>query len=379
MHITHKVGDKMFVDFTGKKLQIVDNLTGEIKDVETFVAILGASQYTYLEAVASQKKEDWIKANQSAFHYFGGVPAAVVPDCLKAAVKNANWYEPEINPEFLDFARHYQTTILPARPAHPKDKALVEGAVKIVYSWIFAALRNQIFHSLEDLNGAIREQLQKYNAKPMQKLKVSRKQLFDEIEKPALKPLPVEKYVLRNFKRLTAQLNYHVYLSDDKHHYSVPYRYRGKELSVFYTDAVVEIFYKNQRIACHPRKRATPGYSTVKEHMPSHHQAMSDWNPQRLIDWAKNIGEPVQKVIEHVLAEREHPEQGYKVCLGILNLAKKFDKERLNKACQRAIEFHHFSYKGIQNILNHGVEDCQADLFQPLPSHDNIRGNQYYQ
>jgi transposase len=188
-----------------------------------------------------------------------------------------------------------------------------------------------------------------------------------------------ESHVIRNFKRLTAQLNYHVYLSDDKHHYSVPHRYRGKELSVFYTDSVVEIFYKNQRLVCHPRKRATPGYSTVKEHMPSHHQAMSDWNPQRLIDWAKNIGEPVQKVIEHVLAEREHPEQGYKICLGILNLAKKFDKERLNKACQKALEFHHYSYKGIQNILNNGVEDCQTDLFQPLPSHDNIRGNQYYQ
>ncbi|MCI0549921.1 MAG: IS21 family transposase, partial [Anaerolineae bacterium] len=379
MHMTHKAGDKMFADFTGKKLHIVDKLTGEIKDVETFVAILGASQYTYVEAIASQKKEDWLKANQNAFYYFGGVPHAVVPDCLKAAVKQANWYEPEINPEFLEFSRHYQTAILPARPAHPKDKALVEGAVRIVYSWIFAALRDRLFHSVEELNEAIRHELAPYNAKPMQKLKVSRKQLFDQIEKSALKPLPAEKYVLRKFKRLTAQFNYHVYLSEDRHYYSVPYRYRGKQVVVFYTDAIVEMFYKNQRLACHPRKRFTPGYSTIKEHMPARHQAMSDWNPQRLIHWAQNLGTPVARVIEQVLAECQHPEQGYRACLGILRLAKKFNQQRLNKACQRAIDFHHYSYKGIKNILENGVEDCQMDLFEPLPSHENIRGNHYYQ
>jgi transposase len=379
MHMTHKAGDKMFVDFTGKKLQIVDTMTGELKDVETFVAILGASQYTYLEAVASQKKEDWLNANQNAFYYFGGVPQAVVPDCLKAAVKHADWYEPEINPEFLDFSRHHQTAILPARPAHPKDKALVEGAVRIVYSWIFAALRNRLFHSLEELNTAIQHELESYNAKPMQRLKVSRKQLFDQIEKAALLPLPVEKYVLRKCKRLTAQLNYHVHLSEDRHYYSVPYRYRGKELVVFYTDAIVEIFYKNQRIACHPRKRLTPGYTTIKEHMPSHHQAMSDWNPQRLLQWAQHLGKPVERVIEKLLADCQHPEQGYRACLGILHLAKKFDPQRLNKACQRAIDSHHYSYKGIKKILENGVEDCQADLFEPLPSHENIRGNHYYQ
>lgn len=379
MHMSHKVGEKMFVDFTGKRLSIVNRQTGEIKNVEVFVAVLGASHLTYVEAVASQKKEDWIKANQNAFHYFGGVPQAVVPDCLKAAVKNGNKYEPDINPEYLDFARHYQTTILPARPHHPKDKAVVEGAVKIVYAWIFASLRNHIFHNLEELNQAIREQLDRYNAKPMQKLNVSRKDLFDQIEQTALKPLPKEKYVIRRFKRLKAQFNYHIYLSEDKHYYSLPYRYRGKQILVIYTDTVVELFYKNQRIAFHKRNRKPNGYTTVKEHMPSHHQLVRDWNPQRLINWAQTIGEHVKLVIEQILVQRQHPEQAYKVCLGILNLEKQFTKDRLNKACQRAISFHHYSFKGIKNILENRLEECQLDCFEPLPEHQNIRGNHYYQ
>jgi transposase len=378
MHMTHKAGDKMFVDFTGKKLAVVDRQTGEIKEVEVFVAVLGASQLTYVEAVPSQKKEDWIKVNRNTFHYFGGVPQAVVPDCLKSAVLSGNKYEPDINPEYADFARHYQTTILPARPRHPKDKALVEGAVKIVYAWIFAALRDRIFHSLEELNRAIGEELQKYNAKPMQKLKVSRQQLFDEIERDTLKPLPRQMYVIRHFKTLKAQFNYHVYLSEDKHYYSVPYRYRAKQLQVIYTDAVVELFSKGKRIAFHKRDRKPNGYSTAGEHMPSHHRFVSDWNPERLINWAKNIGEHVQIVVEHILARAQHPEQGYKTCLGILNLAKKFGKDRLNKACKRAVNFQHFSYKGIKNILDNRLEACQLDCFEQLPEHKNIRGNNYY-
>lgn len=379
MHITHKAGDKMFVDFTGKKLPIVDRVTGQIKEAEVFVAILAASQLTYVEAVTSQNKQDWIKANQNAFHYFGGVPQAVVPDCLKAAVKKGNKYEPDINPEYLDFARHYQTTILPARPHHPKDKALVENAVKIVYAWVFASLRNRIFYSLEEINMAIREELKKYNAKPMQKLNVSRQQWFNEIEKAALNPLPKEKYVFRQFKRLKAQFNYHIYLSEDKHYYSVPYRYRGRQIKVIYTDTVVELFYKNRRIAFHKRDRKPNGYTTIREHMPSHHQLVTNWNPKRLIKWAQTIGVPVKQVIEHVLAQRQHPEQAYKVCLGILNLEKQFTRDRLNKACKRAIDFHHYSFKGIKNILENRLENCQLDCFKPLPKHKNLRGNHYYQ
>ncbi|MBN2603796.1 MAG: IS21 family transposase [Candidatus Thermoplasmatota archaeon] len=379
MHMNHKAGDKMFVDFTGKKLFIINKQTGEQIAVEVFVAVLGASQKTYVQAVATQKKHDWINANKNALHYFGGVPHAIVPDCLKSAVANVNKYEPDINPEYADFARHYQTVILPARPYHPKDKALVEGAVKIVYSWIFAALRDRVFHSLSELNQAIREQLKHYNDNPMQKLNISREQLFHDIEKQALKPLPQEAYVIRHFKRLKVQFNYHIFLSDDKHSYSVPYRYRGKHVIVSYTDTIVEIFLNNQRLAFHIRNQTPNGYTTQKEHMPAHHQHMDDWNPQRLINWANHIGKHVEIVISYILSHRQHPEQGYKVCLGILNLAKRFDNQQLDKACQRAIYFNNYSYKGIQLILDNKLEDVQLDCFEPLPDHQNIRGHHYFQ
>ena len=379
MHIEHKAGDKMFVDFTGKHLFLVDRETGEIRKVEVFVAVLGASQRTYVEATKTQQKHDWIEANQNAFTYFGGVTNAIVPDCLKSAVTKANKYEPDINPEYLDFARHYHTTILPARPAHPKDKSLVEGAVKIVYAWIFARLRDRTFHQLEDLNAAIRELLEKYNNKAMQKIKLSRNELFNEIEKDALKPLPTEKYVKRHFKSVKAQFNYHVYLGEDKHYYSVPYRYKGKKINAFYTQNTIELFFENTRIAFHKRSTGIKNrYTTLKEHMPPNHQFVDGWCPQKFLDWAGNIGEQVEQVIAHILERPLHPEQAYKVCMGILNLEKLYSKERLNKACQRAVEFQHYSYKAIKNILVQKIEDCQSDFFQLPTNHKNVRGKQYY-
>lgn len=378
MHMNHKAGDKAFVDFAGKHLQIVNRNTGEITDVEFFVAILGASQYTYAEAVATQQKHDWIRANQNAFHYFEGVPRALVPDCLKSAVSKANPYEPDIHPEYEDFARHYQTVILPARPAHPKDKALVENAIKLLYSRIYAALRNRIFYSLKELNLAIAGELEKHNSKTMQRLNISRKQLFDETEKSALLPLPVEKYEFKSFKTIKVQFNYHVYLKEDKHYYSVPYRYRRSKVKLIYTQSVVEIFHKNRRIAFHQRDRIPGGYTTHPDHMPSHHKFVSDWNPQRFIHWARNTGEHVEHVVAHILQSRRHPEQAYKVCMGILSLARKYDRQRLDKACSRAISFELYSYKGIKNILEKKLEDYQLDSFAPLPSHPNIRGNDYY-
>lgn len=379
MHIEHKAGDKMFVDFTGKHLFLVDRETGEIRNVEVFVAVLGASQRTYVEATKTQKKHDWIEANQNAFHYFGGVTNAIVPDCLKSAVKKANKYEPDINPEYLDFARHYHTTILPARPARPKDKPLVEGAVKIVYAWIFARLRDRTFHHLEDLNTAIGELLEKYNNKAMQKIKLSRNELFNEIEKDALKPLPVEKYVKRHFKSVKAQFNYHVYLGEDEHYYSVPYRYKGKKINAFYTQNTIELFFENTRIAFHKRSTGIKNrYTTLKEHMPPNHQFVDGWCPQKFLNWAGNLGEHVEQVITHILARPQHPEQAYKVCLGILNLEKLYSKERLNKACQRAVEFQHYSYKAIKKILARKIEDCQLDIFQLPSDHKNVRGKQYY-
>lgn len=218
MRIEHKAGDKMYVDFAGKKLAVTNRKTGAKQEVEVFVAILGASNLTYVEAVMTQRKHDFLRVNVNALHYMGGVPRAIVPDCLKSGVTKGDKYEPEINPEYLDFARHYGTTILPARPYKPRDKAIVEGAVKIVYSWIYARLRNQIFYSLEELNRAIREELERYNNRKMQRYGQSRRELFNEIEKTALLPLPTEVYEIREYKRLKVQFNYHIYFSPDRHY-----------------------------------------------------------------------------------------------------------------------------------------------------------------
>ncbi len=380
MHMEHKAGDKMFVDFTGKKLQLTDRDTGEKREVETFIAILGASQYTYVEVCESQKKEDFIRANQNALLYFGGVPRAIVPDCLKSGVEKCDKYEPDINPDYADFARHYGTTILPARARHPKDKALVENAVGIVYAWIYSAIRNQEFYSIEELLEAVREELNKYNAKPMQKLKKSRRELFIETEQSVLYPLPTEAYQFKKFCKVTAQFNYHVYLGEDKHYYSVPFSYRGKKVDMIYTESGVEIFYHHSRIAFHQRDRRMNGYTTLKEHMPPAHRFMDNWDPERLIHWAGRIGESVKQVIEKVLEAKAHPEQGYKVCLGIISLEKKYGKERLNNACQRALSYGITSYKKIKKILESNLDSTEDSLllFAQLPLHENIRGNEYY-
>ncbi|GFP19701.1 hypothetical protein HKBW3S03_01206 [Candidatus Hakubella thermalkaliphila] len=279
MHLNHKAGDKAFVDFAGKKLSLVDLKTGEVRPVETFVAILGASQLTYVEAVESQKKENWIKANENALWYFGGVPAALVPDCLKSGVTKGDKYEPDINPEYSDFAQHYHTVILPARPHSAKDKALVENAVNLVYIRIYAPLRDRIFYSLEDLNQAIWELLEGHNKMNFQRLGKSRRQLFEEIEKPALKPLPLERYELRTFLNLKVQFNYHIELREDRHYYSVPWEYKGKRVQVLYTDRVVEIYHDHLRIAFHKRDRTPHKYTTLREHMPPHHRFYDEWSP----------------------------------------------------------------------------------------------------
>jgi transposase len=381
MHMEHKAGDKLFVDFAGKKLAITDRKTGISKPVEVFVAILGASNLTYVEAAMTQQKHDFIKVNVNTLHYLGGVPRAIVPDCLKSGVTKGDKYEPEINPEYLDFAHHYGTTILPARPYKPRDKALVEGAVKIVYSWIYARLRDRVFYSLEELNRAIRVELEHYNERKMQRYGQSRRELFDEIEKTALLPLPAESYEIREYKRLKAQFNYHVYFSVDKHYYSVPYRYRGKQIDVLFTASTVELYHNNVRIAFYKRNRSKYGYTTVPEHMPPNHRWRDDWNAGKLISWGESIGDEVRMVVETVLSSRQHPEQGYKTCLGILNLAKSFGNARLVKACRRAIDYEQYSYRMIKNILQNNMDIRNEDptLFDTaVPLHENIRGRDYY-
>ncbi|MCK5591234.1 MAG: IS21 family transposase [Candidatus Pacebacteria bacterium] len=382
MHIDHKAGDKMFVDYAGHKLSVFDLRTGKTREVETFLAVLGASGLTYVEASESQKKEDWIKSNENSLHYFGGVPQAIVPDCLKSAVTKADKYEPDINPEFADFARHYDTVILPARPYSPKDKSLVENAVSIIYTRIYAPLRNRTFFSIEQLNEAIREKLEEHNNKIMQKIKSSRRQLFEEIERHTLNPLPYLCYEFKNYKKMTCQLNYHVYLKNDNHYYSVPYRYKGKQVTLIYTSSNIEIFHDNKRIAFHKRDRTNHAYTTVRDHMPSSHGFVADWTPQRILNWASGTGENVRVICQKIINTRKHPEQAFKVCIGIINLSKKYSKFRVNNACRRANYFGAFSYKSIKGILEKGLDREQEDeaipLFKNLPDHENIRGKKYY-
>lgn len=380
MHIEHKVGDKMFVDYAGDKLAIVDRKTGKEQPVEVFVAILGASQLTYAEASFSQKSEDWIRSNERAFIYCGGVTQAIVPDNLKSGVTQSNRYEPGINIMFDDFAGHYQTVILPARVRRPQDKALVENAVNLVYQRIYAPLRNRIFYSLEELNEAIWDLLEQHNNTPFQRLKTSRRELFDNIEKPVLKPLPKERYAIKQSKELTVQFNYHVELREDRHYYSVPWQLKGKRVRVVYDDRNVAIYCDNVRIIQYKRDRSPNGYTTLHTHMPPHHRFYAQWSPERFIRWAQSIGDDVAEIIQMVLTSRKHPEQAFKTCMGILNLVKKHGPDRLNKACARALGFGFYSYKRIKNILDRGLEEEPLIESRELTvsSHENIRGSLYY-
>jgi len=381
MHIEHKAGDKMFVDYAGDRLVIVDYKTGKEQSVEVFVAILGASQLTYAEASFSQKSEDWIRSNERAFIYCGGVTQAIVPDNLKSGVTQSNRYEPGINIMFDDFAKHYQTVILPARVRRPQDKALVENAVNLVYQRIYAPLRNRIFYSLEELNEAMWDLLEQHNNTPFQRLKTSRRELFDNIEKQVLKPLPKERYAIKQCKELTVQFNYHIELREDRHYYSVPWQLKGKRVRVVYDDRNVAIYYDNVRIIQYKRDRSPNGYTTLHIHMPPHHRFYAQWSPERFIRWAQSIGDDVAEMIQVVLKSREHPEQAYKICMGILNLVKEHGPDRLNKACARALGFGFYSYKRIKNILDRGLEEeplTESKEF-PVSSHENIRGSQYYQ
>lgn len=382
MHQDHKAGDKIFVDFAGKKLQIKELNTWNIKDVEVFVAILGCSQLTYVEAVESQRIPDWIKVNQNALWYFGGVPRAIVPDCLKSGVKKACKYEPEINPQYAEFASHYNTVILPARPAKPRDKALVENAVGIIYTRIYAHLRNREFYSLHELNAAIKELLEKHNNMAFKKLKISRRDLFNQVEKDELLPLPLRKYEYKEFQEARVEFNYHVRLKEDNHYYSVPWRLRQIKATVklYYTPDNVEIYHNNLRIVSYRRDKSQNGYTTLKEHMPSNHRYYAEWNPERIKRWASKIGIEVKDVVGEIMDRNSHVEQGFKSCMGVINLSKKYGESRLRKACERAIDINCYSYRFIKNMLSKGLESIQPELpfFKALPDHNNIRGKNYY-
>lgn len=381
MHMNHKAGDKLFVDYAGKTLELIDKETGEVKEIQFFVAILGASQYTYAEASLSQKKEDFIASIENTFHYFRGVPAAIVPDNLKSAVIKSNRYEPTLNETFLDFAEHYGTTILPARAYKPRDKSLVEGAVKILYQRIYPALRKTTFYSLTELNHAIWKELENHNNKKLTGRPYSRLQLFKDVEEEKLSQLPIERYEIKQLAFATVMQNGHVCLSPDKHYYSVPYQYIRKKVKIMYSSNKVGIYHKYNRIALHQRDYRLYNYTTIKEHLASTHKFISEWTPQRFITWAASIDDDVKVFITNLLEKRQHPEQAYKSCMGVLSFAKKVGDQRLVNACRRALDYNIYNYKIIQKILENKLDLLKDDDEQnqkELPKHQNIRGMDYY-
>ena len=379
MRQTHLAGDKMFVDYSGKKPHIVDPLTGEVIEVELFVAVLGASSCTFAEATYTQQLPDWLASNTRALTFFGGVPNAVVPDQLKSAVTLACKYEPGVQRTFDEWARHYLTTILPARPRKPRDKAKVEVAVQIAQRWILARLRNQTFFSIAELNARIAELLTDLNDRQMRTYKASRRELFDRLDRPALRPLPVSDYEYAEWKRVTLGIDYHA--AFDGHFYSAPHGLRGEELWIRATATTIEIFRLGRREAVHARSRVQGRHTTVAAHMPVAHQQHAEWTPERILGWAAGVGVNARLFTERLLAERTHPEHGYRSCLGVFRLSKKYGAERLDAACARALSAGALSYRHVSSILQHGLDRAPALDVEPRgPSitHENVRGRDYY-
>lgn len=381
LHLEHTPGDKLFIDFAGKKLHIVDPESGEQIPVEVFVAILGYSQLTYAEAVFTQQLLDGIRATENAFHYFGGVTRVIVPDNMKTAVHKADKFEAQLNALFLELANHYQTSVLPARSYKPRDKALVESAVNIVYSRIFAPLRNQVFYSLKTLNEAIAGLLETHNSLAFQRRPQSRRQLFEAEERHTLQPLSADRFEVKQYREVTVMKNCHVHLHDDHHYYSVPYRYIGKKVKLVYTASQIAVFYNKERIACHNRERKAYAYTTHKQHLPSTHQFVSDWNPDKFIQWAAAIDPVVKDYITHILDSKVYPEQAYRSCVGILSQERKVGRDRLIKAVIRATQFGAYNYTTVHKILTLGLDrlDEPAEPAQGTPPfHENIRGAEHY-
>jgi transposase len=380
MRREHKAGDKLYIDFAGEKLIIIDKETGEARPVEVFVAILGASQLTYVQAVMSQQKEDFIPACEDALQYFGGVPAAIVPDNLRSAVTKSHKYEPTINETFSDFAEHYNTTILPARVYRPTDKALVEIAINIIYTRIYAKIREIKFFSLNDLNSAILLALDDHNNQLLTGRDYSRRQKFEVIERKTLIPLPPLRYEFKKQQYSTVSTNGHVALTADKHYYSVPFGFIGKKVKVMYTRYNVEVFYNYERIALHKRLKSAYSYTTDKEHLDPKYRFVSEVSPERFISLAEEIHKDVKLYIIKILNKNHHPEKSYRICTGVLSFAKKVGNERLIKACQRAHSYGCYDFNTIQKILEKGLDKFEEEDNEEkqMPAHDNIRGGDYY-
>jgi transposase len=382
MRQQHRGGEKLFIDYSGKKPHIIDPKTGEVREVELFVAVLGASNYTYAEATYTQKSQDFIASHVRALEHMGGVPGALVPDQLKSAVTRSGRYEMTIQRTYAEMARHYGTAVVPARPYKPRDKAKAEVAVQIVQRYVLGHLRNRQFFSLEALNECIREKLEELNNKPMRKYGgATRKQLFEKLDRPALSPLPTERFVYAAWKRVKVNIDYHVEVA--KHYYSVPYQLVGEYLEARFTATTVELYHKGKRVAGHVRSYHGARHTTNVEHMPKAHRKHLEWSPSRLMNWATKTGPSVAVLVKDILESRPHPEQGYRSCLGILRLSKRYGEERLNAACERALRVSARSYRSVESILRKGLDRASLDDSRPSDrealEHDNVRGAEYYE
>jgi transposase len=378
MRQTHVAGERLFVDYAGTTLQVIDAISGEVLSAQLFVAALGASSYTFAEASFTQSLADWIGSHTRAFTFYGGVPAMVVSDNLKSGITKACFYEPAVNRTYAEMAAHYDTAIVPARPRKPRDKAKVEAAVLLATRWIIAKLRNRQFFSLVELNAAIRDCVMALNARLSRHLGASRTQLFEQLEQAALKKLPVEPYVFAEWKQCRAGLDYHIEI--EGHYYSVPHTLLREELWARVTARTIEVFHRGQRVAAHVRSLANRGHTTTRDHMPSSHRRYADWTPERIQRQAGEIGRSTSTLVEIILRERAHPEQGFRACVGIIGLAKTHGRERLEAACGRALEIGARSYASVKSILKNNL-----DRQRPAPAtdgpaiaHINIRGPGYF-
>lgn len=380
MRQTHRPGEKAFVDYSGLTAQVIDRRTGELQEAQVFVATLGASNLTYVEATWTQTLADWLDAHRRMFEFFGGVPELLVPDNLRSAVNLAHRYDPEINPSYQELACHYGVAVVPARVRRPRDKSKVETGVLGIERWVLAPLRHCQFFSLAELNAALAEKLERYNERPFQELPGCRRSRFEELERSALKPLPELPYELAKWKKARVHLDSHV--SVEKHHYSVPHALLRKEVDVRLTARGVELFHRGQRVASHVRSFQPGRFTTVRAHLPEAHRRMGEWSPERLRRWAATFGPHTETFIASVIASRPHPAQALRACIGMLRLGETYDASRMEAACARAQKIGGFNYCSLQSILKNGLDQQplpeQADLRLP-DDHSNLRGPDYYQ
>lgn len=380
MRMVHKAGEKVFIDFSGMTMPIVNRDTGEISNAEIFVGVLGASDYPFVKAIPSQKKKDFINAHVDMYEYFGGVPEVSVPDNLKSAVIKANNYDPDINPDYAAMARHYGTVIIPARAGRPKDKAKVENGVKIVQRWILARLRNHTFFSIDELNTAISKLMEKYIHKKIKRIGKSRLELFEELDKPALKPLPNISYEYKEFKMLKVNIDYHIAL--DHSYYSVPYQLLHKKVEVWYSNKSVDIYYEGKKVATHPRTTQKGKFMTQTAHMASSHRKYLEWNPGKILNWANSIGPSTVKLLDTIMKRKPHPEMGFRTCMGIMKHYKQYleysswDEYRLDQISSRALTSHKYKVDDIKKILKNDKKT--EELSQSIFDHQYVRGSSYY-